>query len=92
MSGMAQENMAPGKGEKSYVDSRGVSGLTVVLTLGILVISFPLLSVVVLNWTRNSTPRPDYVASRDPMAWLFILAVLVACGLIAWAMGRIGRK
>ena len=89
---MAQENMAQEKTGKTYTGSRGVSGLTVVLTLGILVISFPLLSVAVLNWTRNSAPRPDYVASRDPMAWLFIVATLVVCGLISWAIGRIGRK
>lgn len=75
--------------------SRGVPGLTVVLALGNLVFGFPVLSVLLLNYSRNAAsaaPNPHYTALRDPLAWLFILVLLIACGAVAWGIGRLGRK
>ena len=75
--------------------SRGVSGPIVVLTLGILVIAFPLASVLIGTYARSiaaTAPDPNYTALRDPLAWLFIAALLMACVGVARLLGRIGQK
>ena len=75
--------------------SRGVSGPVVVLTLGLLVIAFPLASVLISYYARGigaSAPNANYTALRDPLAWLFIFALLLGCCAVARLLGRIGSR
>jgi hypothetical protein len=91
---MTSENLAQKDHEKSFMPSRGVSGPVVVLTLGVLVIGFPLACVLISTYARSiaAAPNPNYTALRDPLAWLFIGALFVACIGVARFLGRIGRK
>src|SRR5687768_1054928 len=95
LSHMTPENLAQKNSEKSFMPSRGVSGPVVVLVLGILVIAFPLVSVLIATYARSiaaTAPNPNYTALRDPLAWLFIFALLMGCVGVARLFGRIGQK
>lgn len=78
--------------DKPKIEQKGVPGPRLVAWLLGSVIFFPLLCVAVLIYARRvgqaEGARFGYSAVRDPNAWLFIILVLVACGVFGWWMGQ----
>lgn len=77
---------------KQKLDEKGVPGPRLVAWLVGGMVAFPLLCALLLDYARHvgqkEGVREDYSAMRDPKAWLFIVLVLVACGVLAWWTGR----
>lgn len=78
--------------QKPLAEQDGIPGARVVLWVALFVVGLPLICMLSLKYAQSVGAteglRPDYRAMRDPLAWLFIVAVMVGCGMIARAIGR----
>ena len=87
---MTQENL------DKKAEDKGIPGSRVVAWLLGSMVAFPLLCWAIWLYARRlgeaEGTRFDYRAARDPIAWFFILLILVACGALAWWMGRAMKK
>ncbi len=88
---MTQEKL-----DKPKINEKGIPGPRLVAWLVGCMVFFPLVCVLLLNYARRvgqiEGTRFGYSAVRDPKAWLFIVAVLVASGVLAKWLGRNPKK
>ena len=88
---MTQENF-----DKPKVEDKGIPGSRVVAWLVASMIGFPLVCWAIWYYARRLGEAEgtlfEYRAARDPIAWLFIVLILAACGVLSWWMGRTSKR